>query len=129
MATFLERSLPFKSDLIEYWSPPSDTLRRGNGDCEDLAILFLTLMREETGVEGTLIIMHYPGPGEGILHAEAEFERTRFFALRPPRAGTLVARIPLSLALRITEESRPRGVTALRYSEKTLYYDDKPLPK
>jgi len=129
MASFLSRSIPFKEDAFEYWSPPAETLSRGNGDCEDIAILFLTLMKAETGVAGTLLVVRYDAPDPKLLHAEALFEGRRYFVPSPPRKGDVVARLPLALALRITEESRPRGFTELAYEKGRLYYKNEILPR
>lgn len=38
------------------WSPPEVTLERGYGDCEDMAILVLWMVYQETGMKGDFAI-------------------------------------------------------------------------
>lgn len=126
---FLTKSLTFVPDETEFWSTPTATLLSGRGDCEDYALLFLYLIEAETGVKGNLVIVKYESPPSPVLHAEPEVEGVRYFRPVPPLKGKVVARLPYALAMRIAEESRPRGFTKLGYQNNRLTYNDEPLPR
>lgn len=126
---FLAKSLTFVPDETEFWSTPTATLLSGRGDCEDYALLFLYLIHAETGVKGNLVIVKYESPPSPVLHAEPEVEGIRYFRPVPPLKGKVVARLPYALAMRIAEESRPRGFTKLGYQNNHLTYNDEPLPR
>ncbi|MBA7645852.1 hypothetical protein ES703_53611 [subsurface metagenome] len=42
---FVCRNVDYKFDIGEFWQMPSETLRRGAGDCEDTSILLTSLIR------------------------------------------------------------------------------------
>lgn len=41
----------YSKDLLDVWSPPAETLKRGYGDCEDMALLKRSLFLEAGGKE------------------------------------------------------------------------------
>lgn len=51
-------------NMHEYWQTPEETLTAGGGDCEDLALLWHSVLRER-GYTASLLIIR---TGEGTLH-------------------------------------------------------------
>ena len=52
------------------WKSPAHTMASGEGDCEDLAILLMWIVRDRWGIEGNLIVRELHAGG---LHATAQF--------------------------------------------------------
>ncbi len=48
----------YKADVIEEWSSPQETLERGYGDCEDIAILFMNIAYLELGIKMDLVLVN-----------------------------------------------------------------------
>ena len=64
------------------WQSPKETLDKGTGDCEDIAILWLYLVYEATGKKGILWIGWWNGDGMG--HAWATCGDYAFFEMEDP---------------------------------------------
>lgn len=42
---YLQKSFKYKTDKSEFWKYPTDTLYDGYGDCEDLSLLYISILR------------------------------------------------------------------------------------
>jgi hypothetical protein len=64
----------------DYWATPGETLAGMKGDCDDRAILFMYLARENFGYNPSLIVLHNPNgdPGGHIASTIEEFPGRRF---------------------------------------------------
>lgn len=51
IAKIVRSDVRYSRDLIDEWSPPALTMKRGYGDCEDMAILKRSLFIEAGGKE------------------------------------------------------------------------------
>lgn len=57
LADWIESQIDYRSDVVEEFYSPEETLLRGGGDCEDYAILFLNLMHYTMGIKGNLVFV------------------------------------------------------------------------
>lgn len=52
--TWISEHITYKEDIGDRWQLPSETLRLGTGDCEDLAVLFMSALKAQ-GIESKAI--------------------------------------------------------------------------
>jgi len=55
---FRDKKLVYKSDTIDNWKNPKQTLADGGGDCEDFCILFLNILFVNTGIKGDIVLVN-----------------------------------------------------------------------
>lgn len=72
------RLATYRREATDHWSPPSETVNRGYGDCEDFAILNRSLFIEAGGTDeaSAMIIVRdlmSSRPGRSAYHAVAVF--------------------------------------------------------
>lgn len=75
------RNISYTTDVGEFWQVPSETLKRGEGDCDDTAILLTSLLRAG-GSDAHVAIGEYQGYGHawtviGDLIYETTYTRAR----------------------------------------------------
>lgn len=51
IAAYVRENVRYSRELVDQWSPPAETLERGTGDCEDMALLKRSLFIEAGGKE------------------------------------------------------------------------------
>jgi hypothetical protein len=64
----------------ERWSRPEDTIASRQGDCDDMAVLYLAIIAESTGEQGEMVIYSTPYG----THATARAGGYEFNALEVP---------------------------------------------
>lgn len=57
IAAWLRGKVRYRPEPIDLWSPPAETLRRGYGDCEDMALLKRALFLEGGGAEADALFV------------------------------------------------------------------------
>lgn len=86
------------------WALPEETRKRGRGDCEDMALLFLDDLYWTWGVEGKMVVMSYPSQAPGVRHAEVEVKGKRYFQPSGEKGlGTFVREYSRDEAMKIAE--------------------------
>ena len=78
IGTFMQENIVYKSDGDEdVWSTPEDTYKRGYGDCEDLALLFINMAYTHLDLKFDLVLVDMDErliiEGDEVNHAEASF--------------------------------------------------------
>lgn len=52
-------NIEYKKDKHDDWQLPQETLDRGKGDCEDMAILLMGIMKYQKGYNSELVIVKF----------------------------------------------------------------------
>jgi hypothetical protein len=81
---WIVENIDYVSDIelyghVQQWSNPSDIIKMGKGDCEDMAIVYLWMVYANLGIEGELVILENPRTKE--QHAEARVLSKRFYTI------------------------------------------------
>lgn len=56
-----------KDKLFSHTQSPEETMKRGKGDCEDTAVLFMNIAKVSMGIEMQAVVMHYRAIENGGL--------------------------------------------------------------
>lgn len=72
---YIKSNIKYKSDNVDFWQYPWDTINKRTGDCEDMAILFLWLSYKNFGEKGKLVMSLN---SKGSLHAYAVVDKIIF---------------------------------------------------
>lgn len=59
----------FEENGLDWWQSPKETYLRGAGDCEDIATLFMYLLKQELGIEAEMVIASEPIEEGFVVHA------------------------------------------------------------
>ncbi|MBA7655264.1 hypothetical protein ES703_63167 [subsurface metagenome] len=78
---FVCRNIDYRRDVGEWWSFPSETLERGNGDCEDSAILACSLLKNFN--DGYVALGNYQGYGHAWCQLGGQILETTYTRARP----------------------------------------------
>ena len=78
---FVCRNVAYRSDIGEWWSFPSETVKRGDGDCEDSAILACSLLKNFT--DGYVALGDYQGYGHAWCQLGGQILETTYTRARP----------------------------------------------
>ena len=79
VSVFVNQNVAYRADIIDEWKLPWETLRDGYGDCEDMAILSLSILRN-MGVESYMaverghVLVAIPD-GDGYTYIEMTAEK------------------------------------------------------
>jgi len=65
------RNVTYRSDDGEFWYTPSETLRQRAGDCDDSAILLVSMLRQFYPADRVYVAV---GPYRGLGHAWVELD-------------------------------------------------------
>ena len=68
-AFWVSRNIDYKKDSYDNWKLPQETIRDGNGDCEDQAILLMNIMKYQKGYKPDLVVVEINVNGRSQLHA------------------------------------------------------------
>ncbi|GAI44261.1 unnamed protein product, partial [marine sediment metagenome] len=79
---FVCRHVAYKSEVREHWQFPSETLARGEGDCEDTSILLTSLLRC-VGIDAYTAIGEYLGYGHAWTTQNGFIYETTYTRARP----------------------------------------------
>lgn len=70
--------ISYATEDEENWQSPKQTIKRGKGDCEDFAILYLNILYYNTGEKANIILVHSPTrkviSGGRVNHCIVELE-------------------------------------------------------
>jgi len=75
------RSISYRRDIGEWWSFPSETVKRGDGDCEDSAILACSLLKNFN--DGYVALGDYQGYGHAWCQLGGQILATTYTRARP----------------------------------------------
>ncbi|GAI47227.1 unnamed protein product, partial [marine sediment metagenome] len=75
------RNISYRRDIGEWWSFPSETVERGNGDCEDSAILTCSLLKNFN--DGYVALGDYQGYGHAWCQLGGQILETTYTRARP----------------------------------------------
>lgn len=78
---FVCRHVSYKSEVGEHWQFPSETLARGQGDCEDSALLTCSLLKNFN--DGYVALGDYQGYGHAWCQLNGEILETTYTRARP----------------------------------------------
>lgn len=56
ISQYIKDHVTYKVDEVDTWSSPKETMDRGYGDCDDIAILYLNILYIKTGKKGNLLL-------------------------------------------------------------------------
>ncbi len=79
---FVCRNVDYKRDIGEFWQTPSETLARGQGDCEDSATLLASLLRAGP-IPAYAVIGSYQGYGHAWCEQNGQVIETTYTSARP----------------------------------------------
>ena len=65
IVTWISENIEYKSETIDYWQPPGETLKLKTGDCEDLCILFMYLAKIELDIDAEMLLVISGLDGKG----------------------------------------------------------------
>lgn len=71
IAQWIEHNIDYIPDVAGKFYSPEQTLKRGGGDCEDYAILFLNLAHKVLGETGSLVVVNTNDVGRTIVEGGA----------------------------------------------------------
>ena len=57
ISNYIDRNVRYKSEDVDRWSNPENTINRGYGDCEDFAILFMCIAYYSMGIKYDLVLV------------------------------------------------------------------------
>jgi len=78
---FVCRNISYRRDIGEFWQFPSETVKRGNGDCEDSAILTCSLLKNFN--DGYVALGDYQGYGHAWCQLGGQILETTYTRARP----------------------------------------------
>jgi len=78
---FVCRNIDYRRDVGEFWQTPSETLRRGYGDCEDSANLLASLLRAGQ-IPAYTAIGSYQGYGHAWCEQNGQLIETTYTSAR-----------------------------------------------
>ncbi|MBA7712193.1 hypothetical protein ES703_121163 [subsurface metagenome] len=78
---FVCRNIDYRLDIGEWWSFPSETIKRGSGDCEDSAILTCSLLNNFT--DAYVVLGSYQGYGHAWCQLNGQTLETTYASARP----------------------------------------------
>ena len=78
---FVCRHVSYKSDVGEHWQFPSETLARGQGDCEDSALLTCSLLKNFN--DGYVALGSYQGYGHAWCQVDGQILETTYTRAQP----------------------------------------------
>ncbi len=78
---FVCRHVSYKSEVGEHWQFPSETLARGQGDCEDSALLTCSLLRNFN--DGYVALGNYQGYGHAWVDRGGQIYETTYTRAQP----------------------------------------------
>lgn len=58
IADWIFNNIKSVSEENDYWKSPMETLRDKEGDCEDVAILYMYLVKEILGIETSFVVLY-----------------------------------------------------------------------
>ena len=68
---WVSANIKYQKELVEDWKLAEETISDGYGDCEDIAICWLSLVYERTGKDGWIVIQD---DGSSSAHASASVD-------------------------------------------------------
>jgi len=99
---YAHSALTYKIDDIDNWQTPTESLRKGTGDCEDFALLMLESLRL-TGIRGEFVIVHIAGSSanHAIVYVDGIYYDPTGADYGPvfPATWRLIVRYSYSIAL------------------------------
>jgi hypothetical protein len=57
IARWIAKNIGYKYDNGDYWQSPKETMNRGTGDCEDMAILYINILYVKFGIKSDLALI------------------------------------------------------------------------
>jgi hypothetical protein len=69
----------YEREEVDYWKAPIESYTERRGDCEDLAILALYMVRQELGIKGELVLGWNPETKEG--HAWVRIDGAEYYEM------------------------------------------------
>jgi len=78
---FVCRHVSYKSDVGEHWQLPSETLARGQGDCEDSALLTCSLLKNFN--DSYVALGDYQGYGHAWCQVDGQILETTYTRAQP----------------------------------------------
>ncbi len=78
---FVCRHVSYKREVGEHWQFPSETLARGQGDCEDTSLLLCSLLRNFTDAQ--VVLGNFQGYGHAWCELDGQILETTYTSARP----------------------------------------------
>ena len=79
---FVCRYVAYKREVGEMWQFPSETLAKGEGDCEDTSILLTSLLKAG-GIPAHVVLGNYQGYGHSWVIENGFMHETTYTSARP----------------------------------------------